>query len=147
MSVSFWESLKSKEDERELIPSAIHHLQQGGLIIITPRMLPLLREVLAKTASLVNEQTCKDTGKNMLQLAKKKELPMKQQKQHSSNYLNECLPCTCVSTLTSEQQNTSCNKLTSKIFHARINEYFSAAEEIELEQSGKAVKAEQGLRG
>ena len=51
-----------------------------------------------------------------------------------------------VSTLTSEQQNTSCNKLTSKIFHARINEYFSAAEEIELEQSGKAVKAEQGLR-
>lgn len=45
------ESLKSKEDERELISSAIHHLQQGSLTIITPRMLPLLREVLAKNCS------------------------------------------------------------------------------------------------
>ena len=38
-----------------------------------------------------------------------------------------------------------CNEFTLKIFHARINEYFSASEEIELEQSGKVVKAE-GLR-
>ena len=39
-----------------------------------------------------------------------------------------------------------CNEFTSKLLHARINEYFSAVEEIELEQSGKAVKAEQGLK-
>ena len=55
----FLESLKSKEEETELIPSAIHHLQQGGLTIITPRFIPLLREVLSKTSSLVNEKTCK----------------------------------------------------------------------------------------
>ena len=35
-----------------------------------------------------------------------------------------------------------CSEFTSKLFHARINEYFPAAEEIE--QSGKAVTAEQG---
>lgn len=33
----FLESVKSKEDERELTSSAIHHLQQGGLTIITPQ--------------------------------------------------------------------------------------------------------------
>ena len=40
----FLESLKSKEDERELIPSAIHHLQQGGLTIITPECFPSIAE-------------------------------------------------------------------------------------------------------
>jgi hypothetical protein len=39
-----------------------------------------------------------------------------------------------------------CKEFSLKIFHARINEYFSAAEEINLEQLEKAVKAEQGLR-
>ena len=57
----FLESLKSKEKETELIPSATHHLQQSGLTIITPRFLPSLHEVLSKTASL---KTCKDLGKN-----------------------------------------------------------------------------------
>ena len=37
-------------------------------------------------------------------------------------------------------------ELTAKIFHARINEYMSATEEIELEQKGKAVRVEQSLR-
>ena len=64
------ESMKAKEDEHEQIPSAIHHLQQGGLTIVTPKMLPLLHEVLRKTASLVNETSCKEYGKNMLQVAK-----------------------------------------------------------------------------
>ncbi len=141
----FLESLKSKEDERELIPSAIHHLQQGGLTIITPRLLPLLREVLAKTASLINEKTCKDLGKNMLLWAKK-EITNEVTTAAFFKLFNECLPCTCESNLTSEQQKTLCIEFTSKLFHARINEYFSAAEEIELEQSGKAVKAQQGLR-
>lgn len=96
----FLESLKSKEDERELIPSAIHHLQQGGLTIITPRLLPLLREVLAKTASLINEKTCKDLGKNMLLWAKKE--ITNEVTAAFFKLFNECLPCTCESNLTSE---------------------------------------------
>ena len=38
------------------------------------------------------------------------------------------------------------NELSKKIFNARVNEYMSAAIEIDLERSGKAVHAEQGLR-
>ena len=32
------------------------------------------------------------------------------------------------------------------MFHARINEYMTAAVEIHLERSGKAIKADQSLR-
>ena len=59
------ESLKATLDESDDIPSAIHHitshhitshhLQQGGLHTITPRIIPLLRAVVDKMASLVNE--------------------------------------------------------------------------------------------
>ena len=68
INVSFWSLWNPKRMRASwyLQPYTIHHLQQG-LIIITPRFLPLLREVLAKTASLVNEKTC---GKNMLLQAK-----------------------------------------------------------------------------
>ena len=33
-----------------------------------------------------------------------------------------------------------------KVFHARVNEYMVATEEIELEKAGKAVKVKQCLR-
>ena len=37
------------------------------------------------------------------------------------------------------------SELSKKMFHARVNEYFTASTEIELQRSGKAVKAEQSL--
>ena len=36
-------------------------------------------------------------------------------------------------------------ELSKKIFHARVNEYMTASIEIELERSGKVVKADQSL--
>ena len=36
------DSLKATQGESDEIPSAIHHLQQGGLHIITPKVVPLL---------------------------------------------------------------------------------------------------------
>ena len=38
------------------------------------------------------------------------------------------------------------NEISKKMFHARVNEYMTAAVEIELERSGKAVKAGQSMR-
>ena len=91
-----------------------------------------------KTASLVNEQSCKDHGKEMLKVAE-------------ADYCNattntffqlfmQYIPST--PTLTTEYKMKLCKEFTLKIFHARIE--YSAAEEINLEQLGKAVKA--GLR-
>ena len=36
-----------------------------------------------------------------------------------------------------------CTELTSKIFHARVNKYMSATQEVQLDKEGKVVKAEQ----
>ena len=51
------------------------------------------------------------------------------------------------SALTTECKLKLCREFTLKIFHARINEYFSASEElhVHLERLGKAVMVEQGL--
>ena len=39
-----------------------------------------------------------------------------------------------------------CTELMLEIFHARVNEYMSAVEKIQLEREGKVVNAEQSLR-
>ena len=39
-----------------------------------------------------------------------------------------------------------CSEFTLKIYHARINKFFSASQEVHLEESGKVVHAEQGLQ-
>ena len=137
------DSLKASQDESDEIPSAIHHLQKGGLHIITPKVVPLLRAVVDKTASLVNEQSCKEHGKEMLRVAEA-EFHNESTTTTFFKLFMQHLPST--STLTTESKMKLCQEFTLKIFHARINEYFSAAEEVHLEQLGKAVKAEQGLR-
>ena len=44
-------------------------------------------------------------------------------------------------------QNASVlTELVHKVFHAQVNEYMNAAEEIKLEREGKAVRADQCLR-
>ena len=56
--------------------------------------------------------------------------------------LNEQIP----STFSSECKMRVCTEIMLKIFHARVNEYMSAVEEIQLEKEGKVVNAEQSLR-
>lgn len=38
------------------------------------------------------------------------------------------------------------SELSLKLFHARVNEYITASTEIQLQESGKAVTADQSLR-
>ena len=62
-------TLTVTKDEWDQIPSAIRHLQQGGLDIISPQRFPFLRYVVEKTTSLVNDEKCKEQGRNMLKSA------------------------------------------------------------------------------
>ena len=130
--------MKATLDESDDIPSAIHHLQRGGMHINTPRIVPLLRAVVDKTAYLVNEQSGKDHGKEMLKVPEA-EFCNKSTTNTLFKLSMQHIPST--STLTTERKMKLCQEFTLKIFHARINEYFSAAEEMHLEQLGKAVKA------
>ena len=51
-----------------------------------------------------------------------------------------------VSNLPKKSENKLFSEFCMKVFHARVNEYMVASEEIKLEKAGNAVKAEQCLR-
>ena len=69
-------------------------------------------------------------------------------KQELDNYseLTEIFDNLVSSDVSSECKASVLTELAHKVFHARVNEYMIAAEEIELEREGKAVKADQSLR-
>ena len=133
--------LRVKDDELGNVPHAIQQLNEGGLDIITPRMLPFLRELVEKVRSLVNEERCQDLGQHMIEVA----CEDIDNDTELTRVFNQCMldagvdaSPAVVSRLYSE--------LSKKIFHARVNEYMTASIEIELERSGKVVKADQSLR-
>ena len=131
-------SIKVTEKEWCELPSAIQYLQQGGLDIISPRMLPFLRSVVEKTTSLVNDERARQHGRNTVELAQRE---IKADATLISLF-SEHTP----TTFTTDCKTRVCTELIQKIFHARVNEYMSAAQEVQLEKEGKVVKAEQSLR-
>ena len=121
------------------MPSAMHHLQQGGLHIITPSILPLLQAVVDKTASLVNEQSCKDHGKEMLKVTEA-ELCNESTTTNFFYLFMQHVPST--STLTTESKMKLCQEFTLKMlfFMQGSMIYFSAAEEYTLNSWEKLSK-------
>ena len=59
---------------------------------------------------------------------------------------DKCTVSMYSSNLSKESENRLFNEFSMKVFHARVNEYMVATEEIEMEKTGKAVKVEQCLR-
>lgn len=131
-------SIRVTEKEWDELPPAIQYLQQGGLDIISPRMLPFLRYVVEKTTSLVNDERARQYGRDMIGLAQREI----NADATAMSLFNEETP----TTFTIDCKTRVCTELTCKIFHARVNEYMSATQEVQLEKEGKVVKAEQSLR-
>lgn len=131
-------SIRVTEKEWDELPPAIQYLQQGGLDIISPRMLPFLRYVVEKTTSLVNDERARQYGRDMIGLAQREI----NADATAMSLFNEETP----TTFTIDCKIRVCTELTCKIFHARVNEYMSATQEVQLEKEGKVVKAEQSLR-
>ena len=61
--------LKDNQLHELHVPSGIIHLNQGGLEIMTPHMLPFVRGLVENVPSLVNEERCKDLGQQMVEVA------------------------------------------------------------------------------
>lgn len=132
-----------KEDQKNELPNAIKLLNQGGLTIVSPLMLPYLRAVLSKVTSLVNNDMSKEHGQYMVEVAYK-ELENDDSLQSAFvSCLRRCNPSIkpCPSILAYLHQEFS-----RKLFHSRVNEYLTASVELELERSGKVVTADQSLR-
>lgn len=136
--IELLKSIKATDQEWDTLPSGIKYLQQGGLDIISPRMLPFLRHVVEKIASLVNDKTLREQGRYMIKAA----LCEIEADAQAMSLFNEQVP----STFSTHCKVQVCSELIRKVFHARTNEYMTAAEEIQLEKEGRVVKAEQSLR-
>ena len=126
-----------KQREKEL-PVPILELNQGGLHMVTPELLPFLRQLVEKVASKVNDEALKELGQQLIKTAKG-EL-------ESDSELYKIFE-SCVSLSAYPECGQSMyREFCMKIIHARVNEYMIASEELELERAGKAVKVEQCLR-
>lgn len=125
------------------LPNAIKLLNQGRLDIMSPCMLPYLRAIITKVSSLVNEETCRSLGQHMLEVAS-------QEISDDEKVYDIFVKCTQNTGIDLSKTDDVLRRLymevSSKLFHARINEFMTAAAELELLKSGKAVKAEQSLR-
>ena len=137
--LKFLHSLRIPKDRWNELPGPILDLNQGGLHIVVPEMLPFLRNLVEKVASKVNDDTRQEHGQQLIKIAKREiENDTELLKSFETCIRKSEYPKECVLRLYSE--------FCIKVFHARVNEYMVASEEIELEKSGKAVKAEQCLR-
>lgn len=97
-----------------------------------PRMLLFLRRLVETVSSMVNDNTRLEYGHEVIKLAK--------QDLESDGQLHTSLDnCTLSTYLSRESENRLFNEFSMKVFHARVNEYMVATEEIEMEKTGKAV--------
>ena len=139
--IKLLKSMRIKNERCIELPLPIQQLQKGGLHIMTPEMLPFLRKVVETVAFMINDEMKKKHGQNMIAIAEnhlESDQEIQSLFQTCTSLISSNIPQPCLQTV--------CKELTRKIFHARVNEYMAATEEIELEQKGKAVKAEQCLR-
>lgn len=141
------EVLKIKSEDSNSVPYGIQCLNQGGLVIIDPCLLAYLRLLIDKVLSHINEKQCQEMGQHMIKVARMK---IENDTDIRSLFM-KCLDnINSVGTLPDSASLPAIDKVykefTLKIFHARVNEYMTATAEIELEKSGKAVKADQSLR-
>ena len=127
-----------KASEWKELPSPVQYLQEGGLEMVKSEMLPFLRRLVGKVVFF--NQWCKEKkyGKNMIDLAVKEidnDLEL-------FGAFKECL--SEVLDFTNYEENDIASvylAFTKKIVRARINEYMTAADEIDLQEAGKIVKA------
>ena len=133
--------LKIKHHQASLVPYGIQQLNQGGLVIMDPVMLPYLRALIQKVSSLVNENQSREHGQHMIENARSEI--------ENDSDIKDTFIC-CVTNAGGDPSNPVIpnfyKELSRKMFHARVNEYVTAAVEIDLQRSGKALKADQSLR-
>lgn len=137
-----FKQLKLKEDVDQL-PIGVKLLNEGKLDLMSPCLLPYLRALITKVSSFVNADSCRLLGQHMLEVAGK-------EIEEDENVYKIFFQCISSAGVTESSESDLIHQLyielSRKLFHARVNEYWSASAELMLKQSGKAVMTEQSLR-
>jgi hypothetical protein len=136
-------ALKIKKEDCTSIPSQIDSLNNGGLVVISPRMIPFINELMVEINKLINDAKLQLHGKQMISKASE-ELKANDDKLKDSFKI-------CLTEISAENYDESAlnvleTEIVNKIFHARVKEFLEARKEINLEKSGKITDAEQSLR-
>ena len=112
----------SDSKEFDKLPSAIHHLNHGGLNIIKPCMLPYLRILIEKVSLLINDDKRDEFGKQMIEIACK-------ELDKDSDIFRTFIKCIQEAHIDVKAPSNALvipklnKELNQKMFHARINEY------------------------
>ena len=144
--VQVLEALRCKQTELDEVPSQIHDLNCGGqFTIISPKIIPYVKLLMQLIMLTVGEENLKVNGHEMIKIAKSNVIS-------NSRLLEQYKKCIqsiekdCDITFDSCSAETIRIELSQKIFNARINEFFKARKELDLETKKKVVDCDQSLR-
>ncbi len=122
-------------------------LDQGGLVNVSPAMLPFFKLLLTVTISLINEDMLKKHGQEMIKVALEK-LFGNQELEIAFTTCLESIVCGASDVHEYDKSTESKIRIemSKKVFHSRVNEFIEAKKELDLEKKGKVTDASQSLR-
>ena len=133
-------AMQIKKEELDVIPSQVQYLTDGGLVIVSPVIIPFIQELMIEINENINSEKLKLHGKNMIKVALEKIEAIDRLKIS----FKTCI--TKVGTVEEVALDDIEAEMMKKIFHARVNEFFEARKEINLEKKGLITDADQSLR-
>ena len=139
------ESLKCQHDELDHVPSEVQDLAAGGnFTLISSKIIPYVQLLLKKITSSIGEGQLKTHGQEMIKIAKSIVINDPKLLEKFELCLDDIKKNRVV--FESTPVNIIRSELSEKVFNARINEFFKARKELELETSKKVVDCGQSLR-
>lgn len=150
-AVELLNTLKCHQDEIHEVPEQVKDLgNTQNFCIVTPRIIPYVQLLVKVVTSNINEQQMKAHGHEMIKLAKKKIIVNHQAELRDK--FRQCVSdieksrCLQESDEVIAAVETVRKEFSDIIFNSRVNEFFKARKELELELTKKACDCDQSLR-
>lgn len=138
-------SMKCQCNEFNEVPSQISDLSNGHHVTISPILIPYIKHLLKITESTIGEDQLKVHGHEMIKFAKSKVFSDSQLIATFTRCMDEIQKSRGIIFDTAICESLRV-ELTQKIFNARVNEFFKARKELNLEATKKVVDCDQSLR-
>jgi hypothetical protein len=145
IEIKILEAMSCKLHELASIPSQIKELDSKNFHIISPKMIPFVQQLVHEVMLNINDQKLQVQGHRLIEVAKA-ELTKNNELVQSFQTCIYDVQKDCSSSFDESHLETIRKEFTNKITNARINEYFNAKKELDLEIKKKVVDADQSLR-
>ncbi len=145
--IEILESLKCKHNELNHVQSQVKDLDGGCLSIISPKIIPYVQVLLQNIMSSIGEEQLKTHGHEIIKTAKSSLINHPKLLEKFQLCLDD-IQRECSGNVVFESSTIDIVRaeFSDKIFNARINEFFKARKELDLESKTKVVDCDQSLR-